>query len=839
MALLSVLALPPVQTTIQNGERSLWRRAGSGILQTVLVLWAGALVVYFLYREGLINWSVLEQPAQGGWFRQMGLPDPRFEPSTRPDGFVTILRNTFTRSYNWNWENAPFGSLGLALLMIFCYIALGWLLLDCMRVYFPRTARLCLALVVGCTVAGIVFELIAMAHLLHHLTVASTWVIMLVAVFSARSRLRRTWLKPEHAPGGSFLTPVAQSGMATDYFQIAYAAPYSLAGKVLLWLIWLLVGLISGVLFLHAVGLPETYWDSLILYMGYAQLMFLEHSFPFKAVGQVGIGLGANYPHLYPVLTAQTAAAFGYWSDSFAQLLPPLAGLASTLLVYHLALLVLRERLPAAAIALLYRSIPYNHSYTQFASDYAIAILFAAAFLYLCARYVDDARPGYRWLMLLVAAGAVHINYLMLVLWPIAVVVILVAHVRWPVLPQEKKAREEHAELLLEAPVELHPPAFLSDPARPNLRGLLGLREFWISLGITALLASPWYIRNTMLTGNPVYAFFYNFFTASVRVNPEVMQSAEVEWILNGDGLRGAGRTLGEKLRNSWSYFVTGPQHWKLSPVLMPFVMPGVILAGIFLLRIGSRKAAFNLPSYAVAVRFALPALLYFFGLWFYAYAVADFYLYQIIVILPAFGFFMAYVFRACRSRAARIILYALALLVGFAPGLVMALMGFKLKKTGVYVGMPAPQMDVTALRRLFMDRALFYRMEFGGDMEALNFVNSLPEGTVVLTHENRHLLLNPAIRIVHLDDWEVQKTYRQPAAERLRLLDELGIEYYLYVPNEDKHQVNALVGMDELIGLGHFKLVTDTPASGVSSPELVQHKNIPQDRNALYRRAK
>ena len=50
-------------------------------------------------------------------------------------------------------------------------------------------------------------------------------------------------------------------------------------------------------------------------------MTFLEHAFPVKVVGQVGIGLGANYPHLYALLGASTATMWGHWSSLYQQLM--------------------------------------------------------------------------------------------------------------------------------------------------------------------------------------------------------------------------------------------------------------------------------------------------------------------------------------------------------------------------------------------------------------------------------------------------------------------------------------------------------------------------------------
>src|SRR5690606_30762047 len=107
---------------------------------------------------------------------------------------------------------------------------------------------------------------------------------------------------------------------------------------VTFWVFVVLFGLITLFVTLHAVGEPVVYWDSLILYVGYARDIYRQGGFPEKVVGQVGVGLGANYPHLYELLTAQTAAVAGFWNDAFAQLLPPVATTAALVLVYYTAL---------------------------------------------------------------------------------------------------------------------------------------------------------------------------------------------------------------------------------------------------------------------------------------------------------------------------------------------------------------------------------------------------------------------------------------------------------------------------------------------------------------------
>ena len=95
-----------------------------------------------------------------------------------------------------------------------------------------------------------------------------------------------------------------------------------------------------------------------------------------------------------------------------------------------------RERLVAACCALLFASVPYGIAYFQYASSYSVAILLTAAFLYLALRYIDDDLPGYFVLLLLTAAFAVHVNYLMWVLWITAAPVVVAAQLASASVPR-------------------------------------------------------------------------------------------------------------------------------------------------------------------------------------------------------------------------------------------------------------------------------------------------------------------------------------------------------------------------------------------------------------------
>jgi hypothetical protein len=794
-------------------------RISAILLQCVLVAWVAGLTLYFEHREGLLNGRV--------WDWVFGQTD-------HARLYTYSFGELFSGGYHIWWNNIPWGGICGSLLALCGLWIAGWLFLDCFEIYIPFTARIFLALACGTGVAGIPFEMLAMVGILYRWTAILAWVLIIAALFVWRER-RAKRMAPLADGLDPYFSARYRAEQAREWYAKSVRAPFPGLERVYYFAAMLIIGIISILVLLHGVCLPETYWDSLILYMGYARKTFLQHGFPVKVVGQVGIGLGANYPHLFAVLSAQTAAIAGNWQDVFAQFYAPVFGLGSTVLVYYTAQEISRDKLIAISAALLFRAVPDGLAYNQYASDYALAIFFTAAFLYLACKYCLDGLPQYRTLMILIAAFSVHVNYLMWILWIAAAAFVFFAHVKRisPTLEdiglQDATADqiEENTAVAIRAPRFLEMSQWQS-PVRLSIS-----KPLWKSLLIGVAVACPWYIRNIIVTGNPVYAFFYNIFP-SRHVNPAVMRSAEVEWMINGDGLRSAGRTVAEKFAHSWQYFVTGPLHWRLAPVFMAFCISGFVVT--FLLP--ARKwFGWNSPTVSPASsRFLAGCIVLFTGLWFYAYVIADYYLYQIIIVLPIVGILSCVVFAACQSATARTTLYVLTLLIGIAPGIIMGAMGFKLKRSGTYGDRLYSQAGLTALKNLFIDPETFYTLEFDGDEQMFQRLRSIPTGRVILTHENRHLLLDERLKIVHLDDWEVQSAYGKPPKERAKILRNLGIDYYLYVPNEDSHRANSWLGMDELIRLGYFNEMYRTPASGSSHREGLDYTRIPPDKNVLYR---
>jgi hypothetical protein len=743
----------------------------------------------------------------------------------------------------WVWGNAPFEwdalAYGLATAGV-CGV-LGWFLLECFEIYEPALATASLALIFGFGLAGMVLESLAMPYWLSRRTIALGLLALLAFLAAgawrrarrptesglggeagpAEHRMRRRMARQAHARA---VQPMR--GLAERLF---FGAALALTAAIWLADLW------------HALLYPDVYWDSLILYLGYARQTFLLHGFPVKICGQVGIGLGSNYPHLYAVLGAGAATALGHWSELPQRLWAPLCGLASTILVYHAALRLTRRRGAAMAVALLYRAIPLANIYDQYASDYTMVMLFAAAFLYLALRAIETGLVGYLILSALLIGFSMHLNYLMGILWGPWAVAAWEAQVGWP------KGAAGEAD-----PLGADPGApWTARPRRLGWRGLLGGGWFWLTLLVAGAIGSTWLVRNWIVTGNPVYAFFYKFFTATKNVNPEVMDASAVEWLANGAGIGRLGRTIPERLWALPPYFFSAPfwiQGYQTSPIAGAFALGGgLVWLGRFLAspwmarrsgigrvtRLGARasrpqvfenRRAGEMPAFPgidghpfqgrVAARFGLVVALLFAALVAFHVVLAPFYLYQIIMIAPCMALLAALGWPLWSARPWRWAFGALALAAGIVPGLAMALMGFKIAgmiqlpgTSGVH---PA---TLYVLHHPMPDARTFYRWRYGDDAVMWDYINKNLKGEKLLTHENRDLALDPSIQIVNLDDWDMQSLWKidDPVARVRCIVHDYGIKHYLYIPNEDATPTNARMGTKDWPRLGLAKLVYET----------------------------
>ena len=361
-----------------------------------------------------------------------------------------VYRDLLLSPESWNWRVGAEDGLviAIALLGFALMTGIGYLLVSCFEVCIPRGAALPIWFAAGIGSCGVVYTFVAMAGLLYQ---GVTWVVLIaiagvLVVFARRARRQAGGWRLEAVdqvlgcnleaieentsslkPQASSLKPQAYSLQPTAY---TWFRPRGIVEHPLAWVMAGLIALITAFTFYWAAFYPETYWDALILYLGYARGIFLEHAFPVKVVGQVGVGLGANYPHLFELTGATIATWANHWSPRYLQIATPLAGLMSLLLAYHTVLRLSRSVFLALVAALLVRAAPYWITYSTWTSNYSFVVLYSAVFFYLALRYIEDGLPGYFILATLTVAFSMHINYLMGSLWICWAAMVILAH--WP-----------------------------------------------------------------------------------------------------------------------------------------------------------------------------------------------------------------------------------------------------------------------------------------------------------------------------------------------------------------------------------------------------------------------
>jgi len=714
-------------------------------------------------------------------------------------------------AYHFYFSQFDFFALICGFIGLWLYYLVGKYFVSSLEIYVPKGVRISLAFIAGLGWMMVLMELWTMFHLLNRITILLTFLFLLI-LFASLTKRRMNKADPAFRGNVTFFyyRRGAQSFAYKSYLK-TISQPKNLFEKFFVRVAKFFIGLMLFLHFYHGVFQPVTYWDALILYVGYARKIFYLGGFPFKAVAQVGIGLGANYPHLYPLASATIATLWGEWSDIFAQIIPPLCSIFSVILIFHIVLRLSRNKVVTYIITLLIVSIPYFVAYSEYATDYAVAILFTAGFLYCAMMYIETGLFGYFSLATFITAFACHINYLMLGLWFIWFLMIIIAHTFL-------KGRNLEVFGATQMTLDQGEPNFTRLSAIERFSKFIRQKKTIRTTTLCVLLTIPWYIRNFILTGNPVYAFFTNIFKGSKNVNPEVLKSCFIEWTINGDGIGGFGWDLMTKIKSTWKFFVTDINtSWKLMPIFMAFVVPGLVAFLITAIVHLIIKKIKKQDTYDPVLRFGLLCLVFFIFLIYYHYAIASFYLYQIIIIIPLFAVMTFFIVDLWNKTVLRYIVIILSLYIAIMPGLAFSLKGMKLVN--------AESMTLIALRRPFMDKETFWRLRFGADEDMFEYINELDQKLKplkkgekqtkhlkLLTHENRHLCFNEGIELIHLDDWEIQKTYQmKETKEKLDLFKSLGITYYLYVPNEDNHPINKKVGMDEMIKQGYLELEFET----------------------------
>lgn len=510
-----------------------------------------------------------------------------------------------------------------------------------------------------------------------------------------------------------------------------------------------LLGVIIFLSFYHALLYPESYWDSLIYYLHYGKMTFLEKGFPVLYSGQVGLGLGANYPHFYHLLSAVPAVFFHSYSDYYGQFLAPFCGLLATFLIYETGLIVFRNRRAAVLSALVFRSIPLVNVYFTYATDYSLVMLYTTALLYVSACFFRSRNRFYLLIAGILTAAFPNINYLGWAFYP---VVLLIMGLGW--VQTDKTERKKY--LIWGGGVA----------------------------GLAVLLGIPWYLRNIWVTGNPVYAFYPEIFGGK-RIDLEVLKSCFHEWYANGMGV--PGNTLSQRLLNAPGWFF---QIWQVNPFFYALGIPAILAGVLFQFTKEKERAAHY--YYWIPLSVCLGGLSYHLF-------ISNLYLYQVLFFLPAMAGLSPYLFYDLKKETAfiRNLIITGVFLGALIPGVSMSLMGPKIMEPGL-----------RAFMNPGMEAVSFYRLKLGEYASLVEYINqTLPSQGVILSHENRYNLFRDDLKIRHLDDWDIIPLYQEKNLQKkYQALYQKGIRYYLYIPNEENHPILKKLEIQRMIQEGFLQ---------------------------------
>ena len=240
-------------------------------------------------------------------------------------------------------------------------------------------------------------------------------------------------------------------------------------------------------IFYHALLTPVTHWDATVYHATMAKVMYYNHAFPLIAGHSVGIQMSANYPPLFPGLGAYFYTQIGGVDDFYLRAISPIMALLTILATYKVGK-VLAGNTCGKVTALLLSMTPLFILYSIYAINYTMLTFFVITSVLFLLLALTKKNTVY-WVMCGVFYGlAMLTSYQALVFFlPSFALVLLYLLIR-----------------------KGHERKFL-------IRNTL-------LLGVSALvIGGIWYLRNTIVLGNPVYPFLYGIFGGKY-IDPAVLE---------------------------------------------------------------------------------------------------------------------------------------------------------------------------------------------------------------------------------------------------------------------------------------------------------------------------
>jgi hypothetical protein len=471
-------------------------------------------------------------------------------------------------------------------------------------------------------------------------------------------------------------------------------------------LLWLFVlGTVFIVFFRFYNGLlfPITNWDSLTEFAYLGRLYFEEGRIPLLFGATLGIGSSANYPPLVPLLYTWFYTMTGEVTEVLARAVSPIFSLMTAIVTYSLANTMYKSKGLAKSALFFLTTVPVFMFVSEECLSDIVTAFFHLSSIYFLYMSLEKDQPGSRRLMFvagLMAGASAFTKYDGLVSLIIG----------WALIILYKHLDRNRVGLALRT-------MKLGD-----LKPLLVFSAGFMVFG------APWYVRNLVLLGNPVYPLLYRIFGGK----------GIDAWVM----------------ANSWdAHFslVAAQNHLDLSPISLFSTYFTVFfrISPYELLDLGPLLGAFVAIGLVFALRKKQPADLFllvwsfsFLVMWRFAFGT---FLRYLAIILPALAIISARgltslyndmdsllgnipvprllpkTLTISKGGGLRILVFMLLFEAFLLPSAINGLRGYK---TWAFTGPMVSGED-------------YLRTRFQGTWDAIEFLNSTPANTTILTYDH------------------------------------------------------------------------------------------------------
>ncbi len=228
-----------------------------------------------------------------------------------------------------------------------------------------------------------------------------------------------------------------------------------------------LISLFSAAAIYKAVSLPATEWDSLAYGVNYAKIIFDKGSIPLIAGPSIGLEMSASYPPGIQLTAVYLYMFAGNANDFYFRILSPIFGLATLITTSKFAMIVSKNRIASVFAVFALGSIPFFWELfiqETYLMGLGLMLTLAALFFYK-AYHLDPARSrNYEIIGSLFCCFSALVSYIGVFSFGL---------------------------LLLYA-----------------INAKISLKRFATLIGFALIVTMPWYGRNLVLLGNPLYPFF-------------------------------------------------------------------------------------------------------------------------------------------------------------------------------------------------------------------------------------------------------------------------------------------------------------------------------------------